>query len=57
MEKKFGSGIRDGKKSDAGAGIGKNIPDPEHCFYREYCSSIVNSVGTEWIAYSYLNRL
>jgi hypothetical protein len=27
---KFGSGIRDGKKSDPGSGI--NIPDPQHCF-------------------------
>jgi hypothetical protein len=27
--KKFGSGIRDGKKSDPGSGI--NIPDPQHC--------------------------
>jgi hypothetical protein len=25
----FGSGIRDGKKSDLGFGI--NIPDPQHC--------------------------
>jgi hypothetical protein len=25
----FGSGIRDGKKSDTGSGI--NIPDPQHC--------------------------
>jgi hypothetical protein len=28
--RKFGSGIRDGKKSDPGSGI--NIPDPQHCF-------------------------
>jgi hypothetical protein len=28
---KFGSGIRDGKWSDPGSGIGKNIPDPQHC--------------------------
>jgi hypothetical protein len=27
--KKFGSGNRDGKKSDAGSGI--NITDPQHC--------------------------
>jgi hypothetical protein len=27
--KKFGCGIRDGKKSDPGSGI--NIPDPQHC--------------------------
>jgi hypothetical protein len=26
---KFGSGIRDGKKSVPGSGI--NIPDPQHC--------------------------
>jgi hypothetical protein len=25
----FGSGIRDGKKSDPGSGI--NVPDPQHC--------------------------
>ncbi len=28
--RQFGSGIRDGKKSDPGSGI--NIPDPQHCF-------------------------
>jgi hypothetical protein len=28
--RQFGSGIRDGKKSDPGSGI--NIPDPPHCF-------------------------
>jgi hypothetical protein len=27
--RQFGSGIRDGKKSDPGSGI--NIPDPPHC--------------------------
>jgi hypothetical protein len=27
--RQFGSGIRDGKKSDPGSGI--NIPDPQHC--------------------------
>jgi hypothetical protein len=27
--KQFGSGIRDGKKSNPGSGI--NIPDPQHC--------------------------
>jgi hypothetical protein len=27
--KQFGSGIRDGKKSDPGSEI--NIPDPQHC--------------------------
>ncbi len=29
--KKFGSGTRDGKKSDLGSGM--NIPDPQHWFY------------------------
>jgi hypothetical protein len=28
--RQFGSGIRDGKKSDPGSGI--NIPDPQHWF-------------------------
>jgi hypothetical protein len=28
---KFGSGIQDGKKSDPGSGIEKNIPDPQRC--------------------------
>jgi hypothetical protein len=31
--RKFGSGIRDGKKSDPGFGI--NIPDPQHWKYPE----------------------
>ncbi len=29
--KKFGSGIRNGKKPDLGSGIRKNILDPQHC--------------------------
>jgi hypothetical protein len=29
--RQFGSGIRDGKKSDPGSGI--NIPDPQHCCF------------------------
>jgi hypothetical protein len=29
--RQFGSGIREGKKSDPGSGI--NIPDPQHWFY------------------------
>jgi hypothetical protein len=29
--RQFGSGIRDGKKSDPGYGI--NIPDPQHCLF------------------------
>jgi hypothetical protein len=37
--KKFGSGIRDGKKSDLGSGIRKNIPDPQHCIQRTTVSS------------------
>jgi hypothetical protein len=32
--KQFGSGIRDGKKSDPGSGI--NIPDPQHCLYMSF---------------------
>jgi hypothetical protein len=31
--------IRDGKKSDPESGIGKNIPDPQHCF--TYCIGTV----------------
>ena len=37
--RQFGSGIRDGKKSDTGSGI--NIPDPQHC------SDTVESEGRE----------
>jgi hypothetical protein len=31
--RRFGTGIRDGKKSDPGSGI--NIPDPQHCIVRK----------------------
>jgi hypothetical protein len=35
--RQFGSGIRDGEKSDPGSGI--NIPDPPHCANALFCSS------------------
>jgi hypothetical protein len=34
--RQFGSGIRDGKKSDPGSGT--NIPDPQHCFEGTFTS-------------------
>jgi hypothetical protein len=41
--RQFGSGIRDGKKSDPGSGI--NIPDPQHWFLHELCAVIRTSRG------------
>jgi hypothetical protein len=41
--RQFGSGIRDGKKSDPGSGI--TTPDPQHCFFTvlfitDYCAHV-----------------
>jgi hypothetical protein len=55
--RQFGSGIRDGKKSDPGSGI--NIPDPQHYRYNlkgidrpfelRGESRLIRSVITNWM--------
>ncbi len=54
--RQFGSGIREGKKSDPGSGI--NIPDPPHCFqlFFKFWSSqswIRIHVDQKWCIYIY----
>jgi hypothetical protein len=49
--RQFGSGIRDGKKSDPGSGI--NIPDPQYCFFLKNGSaalSLLKKIATAFSA-------
>ncbi len=52
--RQFGSGIRDGKKSDPGSGI--NIPDPTHCWGSDIPSPMIE-ILTLWSSHKLLKNL